>query len=90
MKEKMFEEIKGEGCVYYGAIVEFFDNSDYSNLEIDCKGYVVDTDSNNIVGKLKEPVIALGFTRAGLGVDYRGNEINDDMSFINENFKIEK
>ncbi|WP_338631764.1 hypothetical protein [Clostridium baratii] len=64
-----------------GAIVEFFDNSDYSNLEIDCKGYVVDTDSNNIVGKLKDHVIALGFTRAGLGVDYKGNSINDDIPF---------
>ena len=47
-------------------------------------------ESNNIVGKIKGPLIALGFTRAGLGVDYKGNAINDDMSFINENFKIEK
>lgn len=90
MKEKIFEEIKGEDCVYFSAVVGFFCKSDYSNLEVDCKGYVVDIDSNSIVGKLKEPVIALGFTRAGLGVDYKGNAINDDMTFINENFKIEK
>lgn len=60
-------------------------------LELDERNYFIgDIDSNNIVGKIKEPVIALGFTRAGLDVDYKGNAINDDMSFINENFKIEK
>ncbi|WWU65601.1 hypothetical protein QJR26_04365 [Clostridium baratii] len=63
MKEKTFEEIKDEDCVYFGAV--------------------------------EEPVITLGFTRAGLGVDYKGNAINDDISFpdigfIKENFKIEK
>lgn len=35
MKEKIFEEIEGKDCVYLGAVVEFFDNSDYSNLKID-------------------------------------------------------
>ena len=95
MKEKIFEEIKGEDCVYFGAVVEFLDKSDYSNLRVDGKGNVVDLDSNNIVGKIKEPVIALGFTRAGLGVDCKGNAINEDIpfadiGFIKENFKIEK